>query len=184
MIVCAITLSSMTPLETGGKVFVLVLLAAALHADPFDDLRLRWRETLTGGEVDLAMPQIRSRLASIESTARGYRDRMDKSAGRTALWSELASPTNSSHMTSSWRRLRDMALAWATPGQALYGDAGLLADVRSGMDWMDANRYNARVTNKFDNSPGCHAGTRRSPACPCKRRPRSSRGSVPCGSCR
>ncbi|MFB3827756.1 MAG: polysaccharide lyase 8 family protein [Bryobacteraceae bacterium] len=129
----------------------LAVMAGSLHADPFDDLRLRWREVLTGGEADLSMPQIRARLASIESTARGYRDRMDKSAARRALWSDLASATDSGHITSSWKRLRDMALAWATPGQALYGDAGLLADLRSAMDWMEANRYSARVTNKYDN---------------------------------
>jgi hyaluronate lyase len=145
------------------RLLVLLLLAGSLHAalhtahqaahqaDDFDNLRLRWRTTLTGGEADLTMPQIRSRLSSIESTAQGYWDRLDKSPTRQALWSDLASPTNSSHMTSSWKRLRDMALACATPGQPLHNNPDLLAAVRSGMDWMETNRYNARVTNKFDN---------------------------------
>ena len=94
----------------------LVLVAGPLLADEFDVLRVRWRETLTGGQADTSLPQIRSRLTSIESTARGYLQSMDKSAGRRTLWTDLASTTNSSHITSNWRRLRDMALAWATPG--------------------------------------------------------------------
>ncbi|MBI4904454.1 MAG: polysaccharide lyase 8 family protein [Acidobacteria bacterium] len=129
----------------------LLLGAVALPADEFDSLRLRWRQTMTGGETDAALPQIRSRLTAIESTARGYWDSMDKSPTRRALWSDLASATSSSQITGNWRRLRDMALAWATPGQSYHGSAELLAAVRGGMDWMEANRYNARVTNKYDN---------------------------------
>ena len=100
-----------------GRIAALACLgfvAAAAWADEFDDLRLRWRGTLTGSDVDLGMPQVRTRLASIESTARGYWDRMDKSAGRRVLWSDLASATDSGQITSNWRRLRDMAVAWAT----------------------------------------------------------------------
>lgn len=129
----------------------LVLVAGPLLADEFDVLRVRWRETLTGGQADTSLPQIRSRLTSIESTARGYLQSMDKSAGRRTLWTDLASTTNSSHITSNWRRLRDMALAWATPGQTYHQNAEMLSAVRGGMDWMEANRYNARVTNKYDN---------------------------------
>lgn len=130
---------------------LIALLGGGACAGQFDDLRLRWREVLTGGDADISLPQVRSRLASIESTARSNWSKLDQTANRRALWSDLASPTSSSQITSSWRRLRDMALAWATPGQALYGDGELLEAVRSGMRWMEANRYNARVTNKYDN---------------------------------
>jgi len=130
---------------------LLVLCAAVLHADDFDLLRLRWRNTLTGGEADVSIPQIRSRLASIESTARTQWDRLDKSTDRRTLWSDLASDTNSSQITSNFRRIRDMALAWATPGQALHANADLLAATRAALDWMEANRYHARVINKYNN---------------------------------
>ncbi|MBL8179431.1 MAG: polysaccharide lyase 8 family protein [Bryobacterales bacterium] len=133
------------------RTLLLVLCAATLQADEFDTLRLRWRNTLTGGASDLSVPQIRSRLASIESTARSNWDRMDKFADRRALWSDLASASNSSQITSNFRRIRDMALAWATPGQALHASGDLLAATRSALDWMEANRYHARVTVKYDN---------------------------------
>src|SRR5512140_3232284 len=130
----------------------LGFVAAAGWADEFDDLRLRWRGMLTGGDgVDLTMPEVRERLAAIDSTARGNWTGLLKAPDRRALWSDLASATVSSQITSSWKRVKDMALAWATPGTQHFGNPELLADVRSAMAWLEANRYNARVTNKYDN---------------------------------
>ena len=128
------------------RALMLLLAAVALRGDEFDDVRLRWRNTLTGGDADLTLAQVRSRLASVETTARDYWNRLDKSAGRT-LWTDLASATDSSAITSNFRRIRDMALAWATPGQGLYGNAELLTAVRGALDWMETNRYHALVTN-------------------------------------
>ena len=130
----------------------LGFVAAAAWADEFDDLRLRWRGMLTGGDgVDLTMPEVRERLASIDSTARGNWTALLKAPDRRALWSDLASATVSSQITSSWKRVKDMALAWATPGTQHFGNPELPADVRSAMAWLETNRYNARVTNKYDN---------------------------------
>ncbi len=129
----------------------LLFAALALHADEFDTLRERWRQTLIGGDADPGIPQVRARLASIETAARSSWNSMDQTPARRALWSDLASATSSSQITSGWRRLRDMATAWATPGQNLYANPDLLAAVRSGMDWMEANRYNARVPREYDN---------------------------------
>jgi len=130
---------------------LLVLSCPVLCADEFDRMRERWRDTLTGGDFDASLPQVRARLSAIESTARSNWNNMVKTPGRTTLWTDLASTTDSGHLTSNWRRLRDMALAWATPGQSYHGNGELLAAIRGGMDWMEANRYNARVTTKYDN---------------------------------
>ena len=130
----------------------LGFVAVAAWADEFDDLRLRWRGMLTGGDgADLTMPEVRERLAAIDSTARGNWTGLLKAPDRRALWSDLASTTVSSQITSSWKRVKDMALAWATPGTQHFGNPELLADVRSAMAWLEANRYNARVTSKYDN---------------------------------
>jgi hyaluronate lyase len=71
-------------------------------------------------------------------------------AGGQALWTDLASTTVSAQISSTYGRLRAMALAWATPGQALYQDPGLLADTVGGLDWMDAHRYSSR-SSEYDN---------------------------------
>ncbi|MCX6638655.1 MAG: hyaluronate lyase, partial [Acidobacteria bacterium] len=104
----------------------LGFVAAAAWADEFDDLRLRWRGMLTGGAgADLTMPEVRERVAAIDSTARGNWTALLKAPARRALWSDLASTTVSSQITGSWKRVKDMALAWATPGTQHFGNPEL-----------------------------------------------------------
>ena len=132
--------------------WLVLLFAFICRADPFDDVRLKRRAMLTGGDgLDSSLAQVQSRLAGIESSARGNWSRLQKEEGRTSLWPDLASTTSSSQITGAWSRLKSMALAWAAPGQKLYADAALLADIRSGMAWMEENRYSARVPKEYDN---------------------------------
>ncbi len=127
-------------------VFLLLLLASFVHADEYDDLRLKWKSIIVGSGYDTLDPDVASRLTSIASTANNHWNSMDKAPARTFLWSDLASTTESSHITSSYSRLRAMALAHATPGCSLQGNAALLADIVSALDWMFANRYGATTT--------------------------------------
>lgn len=75
---------------------------------------------------------------------------MQRAADRTTLWNDLARTNVSADISGAYGRLRNMTLAWATPGQGLYQDGALLADIVSGLEWMDGNRYNAE-SNEYDN---------------------------------
>jgi hyaluronate lyase len=131
---------------------LLGLLPALASADSFDDLRLRWRQMLIGGtSLDTTIPQIQSGLASINSTGKRNWSSLQTAAARQSLWTDIASTTVSADISSNYSRLNSLALAWATPGQSLYQDSGLLADLRSALNWMDGNRYNARVPQEYDN---------------------------------
>jgi hyaluronate lyase len=131
---------------------LLVLLPALCAADAFDDLRLRWRNILIGGVFpDTTIAQVRSRLASVESAARGNWASLQKAPDRRALWTDIASGAISADISSNYSRVRALALGWATPGQSYYQDAALLADIRSALNWLDANRYHARVPQEYDN---------------------------------
>ena len=123
--------------------FALLLIVPFVHADEYDDLRLKLRGMLIGTGYDTADSNVAARLSSIASTANSHWSSMNKSPTRTFLWSDLASTTNSAHITDSYTRLRSMAYGYVTPGCALQGDAALLADIISGLDWMYANRYGA-----------------------------------------
>ncbi len=130
--------------------FAVILLAPLALADEFDGLRLKWRDSLIGTGYDIADTNVISRLNSIASTANTHWASLDKTPARTFLWSDLASTTDSSHITDSYSRLRDMALAYATPGCSLAGNAALLADTIDGLDWMFANRYGATTKQYFN----------------------------------
>jgi hyaluronate lyase len=127
-------------------VFVFLLFSASTRADEFDDLRLKWRDFTIGTGYDVADANVAARLASIANSANNNWSSMDKSPGRTFLWSDLASTTISIHINYSYQRLRSMALAYSTPGCSLYGNPTLLADTIGGLDWMHANRYNPTVS--------------------------------------
>ena len=99
------------------RALLLCLLSLVCRADDLDNLRLRWRQTLVGGAaLDSGLPAVRSRLSSIESTARSNWTSLQKSATRTALWTDIARTNISADISSSYGRLRDMSIAWATPG--------------------------------------------------------------------
>lgn len=126
--------------------FTLFLLAPALaRADEFDALRQKWSDMLSGGNrPDLSDSRVISSITSLSGTANTYWNSLDKSAARTFLWSDAASTTDSSHLSTNFSRLRAMALAYATPGSTLQGNAALRTDVLGGLDWMYANRYHER----------------------------------------
>jgi hyaluronate lyase len=126
------------------------LLCATAWADEYDTLRVRWAQSITGAGYDTADTDVISRLTSVANTANSNWASMDKSPARTFLWSDAASTTNSSHLTTNYGRLRAMAMAYATPGCSLEGNAALLADLIGGLDWMDANRYNSTKA-QYDN---------------------------------
>lgn len=132
---------------------VLLCLAGmwAASADEFDDLRVKWCDLLTGGtNLDLGDAVVQSRLAGIASTANAYWSSLNTSPSRTYLWSDAARTNQSEDITTSYNRLRAMALAWATRGCSLQTNAALGADIVSGLDWLYANRHNESRT-EYDN---------------------------------
>jgi hyaluronate lyase len=134
------------------KTFAFILFSAlCCSADPLDTLRLKWRAILAPERIDETIPEIREQLSAMEERARRTWKSMNAASDSDALWPELSSTTSSSQITAGWSRLRSMALAWATPGQKLYGDPELLAAVRKGMSWMEQHRYNPRVQQEYAN---------------------------------
>lgn len=117
-------------------------------SDEFDGLRAKWANYILGGAYDFNDPYIAPRISTIASDAQRYWDSMDKSASRTRLWSDLSGgeSTTSSDITNSYSRLKSMALAYAMNGSPLKGNASLISDVISGLDWVYTNWYNESET--------------------------------------
>ncbi|WP_407869033.1 polysaccharide lyase family 8 super-sandwich domain-containing protein [Paenibacillus sp. P36] len=127
--------------------------AADAAADEYDQLRARMYDMLTGGpDYDPADPVIAEKITSITAIAQNNWDTMNKSEGRAYLWSDMATTTESEHVSGSYQRLEAMTLAYATRGSSLEHNAAMLADIISAMDWMYANRYNKSVVYRgYDN---------------------------------
>lgn len=115
----------------------------AVAEDEFDSLRNKLKVMLTGGSnISLQDPDIAAQITAIAAKAQSNWDTMNKAGGRTYLWSDLASTSISAQITSSYTRLKEMALAYSTTGSSLNGNAALLADLLAALDWMYTNRYN------------------------------------------
>ncbi|MFE7039675.1 polysaccharide lyase 8 family protein [Streptomyces atratus] len=93
---------------------------AAATAD-FDTLLRRAETLLTGGEFDPADTDFTAALAALSTTAKRLWEAFDRSAGRTALWPDLAPLTDPGNFGQSYTRLRTIAVAWATEGTSLAG---------------------------------------------------------------
>ncbi|UGY94307.1 polysaccharide lyase 8 family protein [Streptomyces gobiensis] len=135
----------------GGTTLAHALATAASAADRFSALRDRWCELVLGTGFSPTTEPFRSELAAIGQEAGRFRQRITPSAG--SLWPDLvfADPHPSTgpesfgysqNMNNSYVRLRTMALAYAQPGTGLTGDAGLRADLLSGLDQLYQQVYN------------------------------------------
>ncbi|GAA4881038.1 polysaccharide lyase family 8 super-sandwich domain-containing protein [Kitasatospora terrestris] len=118
---------------------------SAFAADAYDTLRLRWRALLTGTDFDPAAQPFAGSLASLGDRARTQQAAMAPTAG--SLWPDLPLGTVSANITSSYLRLRTMALAWAQPGTGSTADAALAAAVTTGLDHLHAIAYTPTATN-------------------------------------
>jgi hyaluronate lyase len=100
----------------------------------YDSMRTKWYNFLTtpaAGVTDV-------------SDAQSYWASMNKTAGRTYLWSNYTFG-RSGDITNSYRRLGVMARAYCIPNAALFHNAAMLNDMISALQWLYANKYNENL---------------------------------------
>ncbi|BBA98169.1 putative polysaccharide lyase [Actinacidiphila reveromycinica] len=122
--------------------------AAAATAADFAKVRSQWHDTLIGS-YSASDPVIAGYVQDAADAADGLWSTLDTSASRTYLWADLDSGTVSAVQRDVIGRLRQLALAYASPGSSLSGNAELLADIRSALDWFLAHKYG--VAASYDN---------------------------------
>ncbi|MBF4514102.1 polysaccharide lyase 8 family protein [Plantibacter sp. VKM Ac-2885] len=109
-------------------------------ADEFSSARAAWTGVLTGGaSIDVSVEPYASGVVRIDADAAGDRDSMTASG---EPWADLDTG-DAAGLLEAFRRVKAMALAWATQGSSLSGDTALLASTERALDWLIANRYNA-----------------------------------------
>ncbi|RZT11323.1 hyaluronate lyase [Duganella sp. CF402] len=126
------------------------LAANTAHADAFDDLRARWHVQLVGAAaLDRSDPDVTAQLQSRARTVQGWLARMQSAPDAAHLWDDAAAFNDpkgllaSAAVTANAFRLRQMALAYATPGSPLHRDATLGAATLAGLDWLVTHHYRA-----------------------------------------
>lgn len=118
-------------------------IAAEAQSDPFAGLRARWLGITTGALSDPADPAFAAALGVLNTTATQALSMLDASPTRTSLFTDLPVGAVSKNVTSSFDRLKSIALAVATPGTSYSGNAATAATVAGGLDFMVAHVYGA-----------------------------------------
>ncbi|MFE6967820.1 polysaccharide lyase 8 family protein [Isoptericola sp. NPDC057653] len=129
----------------------LSLPARATPASTTAELVERWAVLQTGGPgLDLTDAHVKAAVKRVDRAATTVLTTLDRSAGRTALWPDLADWTRSNTVTTTFKRLRSIAVAWATPGTSVAADPAVAADVADGITWMHDHVYGPGIP-RFDN---------------------------------
>jgi hyaluronate lyase len=120
--------------------------------DPFDVLRARRRDYLISGDGTPIGMGFRPGPADLATRALWAWKSMNRDPARASLWGDRAAgaTASSSWITQNFVELQTMALAWATPGCSLHGDAGLAAAVDEGLDWMVDHAFTP-TAREYDN---------------------------------
>jgi len=119
----------------------------------FDAIRMKWRDTLNGGtNLNASNANAILNLSNLTVSAQSYWTTMNKSVGRTYLWSDLNKlTTDSGQIWYTYDRLKMLSLAYSTYGNNLYTNTALYTDLSGALDWMYTNIYNEQNTNQYAN---------------------------------
>ncbi|OAS22099.1 polysaccharide lyase family 8 super-sandwich domain-containing protein [Paenibacillus oryzisoli] len=128
------------------SIFGQVGLRSASANDVYDDLRMKYEATLTGGTgYNLSDPDVAYKVNLLAQSSWGS---LNKAPGRLYLWGDIYDPTNIGkplHLTQNYIRIKEMALAYKSVGSSLYGNQTLKTDILDALEWMHLNRYNETV---------------------------------------
>lgn len=120
---------------------------AALPADAFDELRLKWKAVLDGGpDLEADEPARAAQILAINQLARARWETMRRDEGRESLWPDVPqSATDSAFINTYMTRLRDMTYAYSTKGGSLYRNVTMKQDILSALDWIYEQAYNEHI---------------------------------------
>jgi hyaluronate lyase len=141
-------------MQIRGMVVAAALAAMAGGAvcadDAFDTLRGNWQVQLVGAStLDRRDPDVTAQLQARARSVQGWLASMHMAADTDRLWDDAAGFNDpkgllaSAAVTSNALRLRQMSLAYATPGSSLYHDAALGKATLAGLDWLVLHHYRA-----------------------------------------
>lgn len=131
--------------ESGKELGAFNVKVNAQKAQEYEKVLNKIFETIVPNSViDLNDEQTVNAINKLVEKANGYWKNMNKSEDRKSLWTDAASTTSSAHVTTNFNRLYDMAVAYTIKGSQLEGNEALLNDIKDGLEWIVANRYDGK----------------------------------------
>lgn len=108
-------------------------------ADDFLALRERWVDQITGRKLIVAGdPDFTAAIKSLDTAVTTSRGLLAQPATPTGIFTDAPFSADAQIVTT-YKRLAQMATAWATPGSAYYNDQALLAQINAALE--DGNKF-------------------------------------------
>lgn len=118
--------------------------------DPgFATIRANWRWTLDGGASNPHDPATAAAITLQTAEATTLQAAMDKTAGRTTLWSDLGVTPTQDQATAiglAYQRLEKMAITFRTNGSTLQNNVGLKDDIVGGLTFLNDTAYSSSMS--------------------------------------
>lgn len=129
--------------EKDNKVSSFELVITDHQATVFDTLRDNWEEiSLANSRYKADDPNMQKFLNGLETgIASSLEKWMEPNPSTTSVFNDIDF-SRSSHLTTVYRRLEQMAQVIENPNSIYYHDREIIDLVRSGMDWLYTNVYN------------------------------------------
>jgi hyaluronate lyase len=114
--------------------------AEATPTTPYGRLRDRWYAQLTGGDVDLSVPEIARAVEAVDAAARNALADMSPRGDTTGVWPDLPLAGTGRARAVALRhtsdRLTSIALAYGTIGATMYRDPDLRTSLIDALDLL------------------------------------------------
>lgn len=122
--------------------------ARAGTGDVYGTLLDRAARLQTGGDADPADRDIAAARRRLDTEADDLWQRLENSATRTALWSDLSPVAEPGNFGQSYTRLRTLATAWATPDSRFSGSTQVHDALIEALRFLHAEAYHDRAQEK------------------------------------
>ncbi|QNK57916.1 polysaccharide lyase 8 family protein [Paenibacillus sp. PAMC21692] len=116
------------------------------------ELRLKWKDMLIASPVssrDEADADLELALQRISDEARSYADTIHLHADRSCLWQDLSGTQYDLAIFTSYRRIKALALAYATAGCQQYHETVIFNHITDALEWLHLHHYNADNYGRF-----------------------------------
>lgn len=129
----ALTLSTI-----GGLTPAVAEETPSAPASDTEAARRRWSDLLTGGAIDPSDPRVAAALRRQDEEAQEALDHFSTTA---PLWPDLPFAADAANVSLTVQRIATIALAWATPGSSIHGDATIGQNLATGLQVVSDTGY-------------------------------------------
>ncbi|MFJ4713026.1 polysaccharide lyase family 8 super-sandwich domain-containing protein [Streptomyces sp. NPDC088785] len=140
-------------LAAGGVLAAVPAGRGAAAGEDMERLLANTVAMLAGTEASNSRPETAAKVAAVERTARANLASWDAAGGDGELFAGIPLGTSDAHLSTTYQRLYETALATRTPGVSpgLYASAAVQRRIADGLSWLHTHFYGDQARGYYGN---------------------------------